>query len=163
MEYLENWYKHQTEFMQEFGSSEEVFEQELNKRVVTTINDTPVVVWDEAVYAILQVSDEFALGAAYHAGFKVILMNSKTWNMEVTKRDAIIWHELGHKSLNHETIEQCQELEADKFSVENGYDMHAVLVHIRAELIRMFNWMGLPQENIDAAMPAIDERIAAVA
>ena len=41
--------------------------------------------------------------------------------------------------------------------------MHGVLVHIRAELIRMFAAMGLPQQNIDAAMPSIDERIAAVA
>ena len=163
MEYLENWYKHQTEFMQEFGSSEELFEQELNKRVVATINDTPVVVWDDAVYAILQISGDFEMGAAYHSGFKVILMNTKTWEMKAELRDAIIWHELGHKSLGHESIEQHQELEADQFSLTNGQNMHAVLVHIRAELIRMFAVMGLPQESIDAAMPAIDERIAAVA
>ena len=163
MEYLDNWYEHQTKFMNEFGTSEEQFEEALKERVITTINDTPIVVWDDAVFSILQISSEFAMGAAYHSGFKVILMNTKTWEMKAELRDAIIWHELGHKSLGHESIEQHQELEADQFSLTNGHDMHGVLVHIRAELIRMFAAMGLPQQNIDAAMPSIDERIAAVA
>ena len=163
MEYLDNWYNHQVKFMEQFGASDEQFEAALKERVVDTIGDTPIVVWDDAVFAILQISDEFEMGAAYHSGFKVILMNTKTWEMKAELRDAIIWHELGHKALGHESIEQHQELEADQFSLTNGQNMHAVLVNIRAELIRMFAVMGLPQESIDAAMPAIDERIAAVA
>ena len=80
MEYLDNWYNHQVKFMEQFGASDEQFEAALKERVVDTIGDTPIVVWDDAVFAILQISGDFEMGAAYHSGFKVILMNTKTWS-----------------------------------------------------------------------------------
>jgi hypothetical protein len=55
MEYLDNWYNHQVKFMEQFGASDEQFEAALKERVVDTIGDTPIVVWDDAVFAILQI------------------------------------------------------------------------------------------------------------
>ena len=96
---------------------------------------TKCVVDDRLVFGALGVSPELPYGIAFVPGVDCVIMNTVTRNLPDHHFNAIMWHELGHRHLEHDIIDQDLEHEADTYAVAHGYDMKATLEHMREVMV----------------------------
>ena len=90
---------------------------------------------DELVYGALGCSPEIPYGIAYNHALDYIILNKVTRDLPSNLLDAVLQHELGHKSLGHEEISHENELEADAYSQARTGNMLAALIDMREKLV----------------------------
>ena len=113
---------------------------------------------DKLVYGALGVSPELPYGIAYNHALDYIILNRATHDLPPHLLDAIIQHELGHKTLGHEELTHENELEADAYSQARTGNMLAALIDMREKLVVPLSVVYPHQISV----AQIDARIAAL-
>ena len=129
--------------------------------IMTVQGDIKVFVSDEAV--ILGGMPRRLMGAitVKESYEYYVIINKELNDAHEWIRDAVIWHELGHIHHNHFSVNidkkrivsnLATEIEADRYSQDNGFEMYKTLLHMQAigyevdnRIKKMKEYLNIPE------------------
>ncbi len=114
---------------------------------------------DEVIHGYVGIPPHIPYGIAYFPDDDCLVLNSATKDLPSELMNAVLHHEIGHRTLGHTDVDIELEMEADAYAQARCANMKSALIDMREKLyVQLSN--EYPNQAI--SFEEIDTRIAAL-